>query len=333
MSSTANTATIDGVPLSPPARLKRSCRSLYEALPLALAWCRRGRPRHVFRFDGGIGDEFLCTAVTRELKRRHRGSIWMLTDYPELFRHNPDVALTARKNCRGVRRFLETFGISTHKLAYAPHVNGRDVQPQRHVITSLCQSLDLDGIVTKRPYLFLRPDEIAAGRIAPRQIAVQSSGLAAKYAALTKEWYPDRLQKVVNHFRSAYTFVQVGSGRDPLLDGVVDMRGRTSIRQTAAILHQSIVFLGLAGFLQHLARSVECRSVIIYGGRELPTQTGYTCNENVTHQPACSPCWIYERCEHDIMCMDAVTTDMVTTATERQIDRYGSPLPEDTECL
>lgn len=324
-------AAADPEPLSPPARLKRSCRSVYDALPLAFSWCRQGKPAHVFRFDGGIGDEFLCTAVVRELRRRGAGSIWLITDYPELFRHNADVALTAPKNCRGVRRFLETFGIPTRKLGYAPHVNGRDVQPDRHVITKLCETLGLTGEITKRPYLYLSAAEKAFGRHGPRQIAIQSSGLSAKYAAHTKEWFPERFQQIVDRYRADFTFVQVGSARDPLLDGVVDLRGKTRIRETAAVLHHSSVFVGLAGFLQHLARSVECRSVIIYGGRELPSQTGYSGNENVTNQPACSPCWIYERCSYGVKCMDAVGVDQVAAAIDRQLQRGGQPLAEDTE--
>ena len=317
--------------LSAQARIKRAGRALLEGLPLFFERVTCGRPDHIFRFDGGIGDEFLCSAPIRELKRRGAGNVWMVADHPELFLHNPDISLVVKKNLRGVNRFLDRFEMPTTRLTYAPHVNGRDIAPRKHVITTLCEKLHVKGGITKRPYFHLQPGEKAGGVFGPRQIAVQSSGLSAKYAARTKEWYPERFQRVVDIFRKDFTIVQVGAAGDYPLAGVVDLRGQTSIRQTAAILSNSILFLGLAGFLQHLARSVECRSVVIYGGRELPTQTGYTCNENVMNNPECSPCWIYSACDYGVKCMEAVTVEMVARAIETQIGRFGQPLQVDTE--
>jgi hypothetical protein len=33
----------------------------------------------------------------------------------------------------------------------------------------------------------------------------------------------------------------------------------------------SVLFVGLVGFLMHLARAVDCRATFICGGRELPS--------------------------------------------------------------
>jgi hypothetical protein len=53
---------------------------------------RRGRPRHVVRFYGDTpGDDLMCTAVLREMRRRGYRSIWMMSRFPELFEGNPDV--------------------------------------------------------------------------------------------------------------------------------------------------------------------------------------------------------------------------------------------------
>lgn len=317
--------------MSPLAHLKQAIRSTREALPLLAATVRHGQPDNILRFDGGIGDELLCSAVARELRRRGKRTIWMHTGYPELFRGNPDIAFAPRKNVRGIRRFLEIARLESVALGYAEHVGDRDIAPDQHVITVLCARQGVTGLISRRPYLYLTEQEKAFGRFGTNQIAIQTSGLAAKYAAVTKEWYPERFQDVVNHFRDRFTFVQIGAGRDPLLEGVVDLRGKTAIRETAGVLHNSAVFVGLAGFLQHLARSVECRSVIVYGGRELPSQTGYTCNENVVHRPECSPCWIYGRCEHNVKCMAAIGADQVIEAVKRQLSRLGTPLAEDKE--
>jgi ADP-heptose:LPS heptosyltransferase len=145
-----------------------------------------------------------------------------------------------------------------------------------------------------------------------------------------KEWFPERFQEVVSALRHKYNFVQIGLKSDPPLDGVLDMRGKTSLRQAAAIMSGSWVFVGLVGLLMHLARAVDCRSVIIFGGREAPNQSGYSCNENLFAELACSPCWRWSRCAHDRECMKMITADRVIEGIERQVSRQGQSLPVDT---
>jgi len=80
----------------------------------------------------------------------------------------------------------------------------------------------------------------------------------------------------------------------------------------------------------HLARAVERRSVIIYGGREQPWQSGYAYNENVTHQPACSPCWRWNTCGHDHECMTGIASEAVIKAVGNCVARFAEPLGEET---
>ena len=47
----------------------------------------------------------------------------------------------------------------------------------------------------------------------------------------------------------------------------------------------------------HMARAVDCPSVIVYGGRLRPDQIGYICNENLYNAVECSPCWLDTRCD------------------------------------
>jgi hypothetical protein len=191
----------------------------------------------------------------------------------------------------------------------------------------------ISGEVTLRPYMTLTPAEKTAGQLAARQITIQSSILSATMPIRNKEWKPERFQQVVNSLRHAYTFVQVGSKNDPQMEGVIDMRGKTTVRETAAIMSQSLVFVGLVGFLMHLARSVDCRSVIVFGGREAPWQSGYSCNENIFTPLACSPCWLWSKCDHGHKCMNDIDAGRVTRAVQSQIDAAGEPLAVDVDVL
>jgi ADP-heptose:LPS heptosyltransferase len=183
----------------------------------------------------------------------------------------------------------------------------------------MCEQAGIRGSVRLRPYLELSDAEKQNGRRVKRQVVIQSSGRSAQFFYRTKEWYPERFQEVVSRLKHEVDFVQLGSISDPPLEGVLDLRGKTSIRESAAILANSILFVGLVGFLMHLARAVECRSVVVYGGRELPEQTGYVCNTNIVGRADCSPCWRYDDCPGGRDCMKQITVDQVVEAVYHRI--------------
>ena len=74
-------------------------------------------------------------------------------------------------------------------------------------------------------------------------------------------------------------------------------------------------FVGLVGFLMHLARAVDCPAVIVYGGREHPDQSGYGANRNLFSRVPCAPCWRWNSCDYNRRCMDEITAKQVATAT------------------
>ncbi len=272
------------------------------------------------------GDDLLCTAVFHELKKRGRRRLWMMSRLPEIFSGNPDVD-------RVVPIDLHFFLLARRlgRRAVQPYYNGycededRDLMPPRHVIAEMCRLCGVTGPVALRPYLALASGEAAAGCLAPRQVAVQSSGGAAYYAMRNKEWFPERYQEMIDRLRDRFDFVQVGSPDDPPLAGVLDRRG-TPLRTTAAILRGSLAFVGHVGFLMHLARAVDCRSVIIYGGREDPAVTGYPCNENLFTPLACAPCGLRNRCPYDRQCLRDISADAAGEALLRVTARRQEPL-------
>jgi ADP-heptose:LPS heptosyltransferase len=145
-----------------------------------------------------------------------------------------------------------------------------------------------------------------------------------------KEWFPERFQAVVDAFNGTLEFVQLGSAADPKIAGAKDLRGQTTMRQSAAILYHARLYLGTVGFLMHLARAVECPSVIVYGGREAPWQSGYGCNINLYTPLPCAPCWRWNTCDFDRKCMATIASQDVVRGVEQLISRPRGPLPIDT---
>jgi hypothetical protein len=295
---------------------------------------RLGFPKRFFSGTGGIGDDLMCTMVFRELKKRGARGLVMASQYPALFQNNTDVhkvLFHPRPRLNSALRL----GLPLVRMGYSAYnaATDGDEPLEEHVLIKLCRLVKIGGPIELRPYLFLTPEEFAAGRIAENQVVMQSSGMGANFAMRNKEWYPERFQEVCSELRLDVSVIQIGSANDPKLEGATDLRGKTTLRQSAAILANSLVFIGLEGFLMHLARAVDCRSVIIYGGRIKPSQIGYVANKNLYSQVRCAPCWLRNPCDYDHKCMDMITAQQVIAAAAEQIARYGTLLDVQTAQL
>ncbi|HEX9046819.1 MAG TPA: hypothetical protein VF988_07315, partial [Verrucomicrobiae bacterium] len=229
-------------------------------LPVAGAFnrLRHGFPSCFFQGAGSIGDDLMCTVVFRELRKRSQRSIAMVTPNPSLFEKNPDVVKIIPMTGKLLSR-LGRAGLPVTILTHSGYDAARDADlpPDEHVLIRLCRVAGITGSVELRPYLFLTPEELAAGKLAETQVVMQSTELSSPMALQNREWYPARFQELCARLRSDVRVIQVGSSTDLKLEGAIDLRGRTNPRQTAALLANSLVFVGLAGFVMHLARAVD----------------------------------------------------------------------------
>jgi len=298
------------------------------------------RPKVLLYFGFAAGDDLLCTAVLRELRRRDRGGLLMVSDHRELFIGNSDPAyvrpLWARYYPDGstvaiCRLFVRIWGGEFTRLEYAPP-NGADgrTPPSRHIIAVMCAKAGITGPVSIRPYLTLTEDERSSGAWASGRIVIQSGAMNARHPARNKQWYPERFQGVVNALCEEVEFIQLGSDDDPPLRHARDLRGATTMRESAAVLYHARLQVGLEGFLMHLARAVECPSVIVFGGRVAPHQIGYICNFNLYSAVPCAPCWRTNICDFDRQCMREISVADVVSAIRQMLDKPRSPLAVET---
>ena len=297
-------------------------------------------PKVLLYFGFAPGDDLLCTAVLRELRKRGKDRILMVSDHRDLFLGNQDPAylrpLWPRYYRDGstisiCRRFVRIWGGEFTRPEYAP-LDGMDRRriPTRHIIAEMCARVGITGPVAIRPYLVLTEEEKSLAAWARGRIVIQSSGMAARHPMRNKEWYPDRVQDVVDALAGEVEFIQLGSTSDPALLHAKDLRGGTSVRETAAILSQARLYVGTVGFLMHVARAVECPSVIIFGGREAPWQSGYVCNTNLYTAVSCAPCWRANTCEFDRQCMREISGADVVSAIRQMLKRPRNPLAVET---
>ena len=291
--------------------------------------------RHLVYFGGsGLGDEVLVTTVLHELRRRRERGLGVMTSLPEIFAHSPDVDVVKPiRHDHGV--FFGRVGIRAEYLGYIrrqlpPDI---DVPPPRHLLAEMCRIAGVTGEIHLRPYLYLSEGEKTAARRMHPYFVMQSSRRSASLQIANKEWILERIQAVADALFTHHEVLQIGLPADPPIVGAIDLRGKLTVRETAAVLYHAKGFIGLVGFLMHLARSIDCPAVIIYGGREHPQQSGYSTNENLFTSLDCSPCWRWNSCDYDRLCMTSITADHVLAAIDRLAARPRDDLAIDRAVL
>ncbi len=309
----------------------RWLRLASRAPRLATQLIRWGRPSSGLLFGPlSLGDDLLCTAVLREARKR-RTPLTMFTARPELFAGNTDPAriLPIDDFYIATARRLGARIVQPYYLSPDPANPDRDMLPPRHIIAEMCRLAGLHGTVELRPWLALTAEERARGGFFPRQIAIQSSGLSAAIPYKNKEWGPERFATVARMLASDYKLVQLGSTRDPALPVAVDLRGKTTLREAAAVLANSVAFVGLEGFLAHLARAVDCPSVVVFGGRAKPETFGYSANINLYEAVDCAPCGLRDTCAYERKCLTRIAPEAVVTAVATLATRSRGTLASD----
>ena len=207
-----------------------------------------------------------------------------------------------------------------------------------HIVGNIASKLGVSGRINVDLSFYLSEQERSFGRLAKEgdeQIAIMTGGLQ-RY----KTYDEGKLQTVVDKLsKPGRTIVQIGVTKDPLLKGVVDLRGQISLRQVAAVLSHSDLFIGGIGGLMHLANAVRCPSVVIYTSAETDYIVNYSSNINVhppktactlcqegRHCPWTSPCKAI-RAEDIYSCIDSISPESVYVAAEKLLKNKKQFIP------
>jgi ADP-heptose:LPS heptosyltransferase len=271
-----------------------------------------GKPEFIITWGKALGDNLLLTSPIKYIYGHSKKRQWVLSYYPELFRYNKKI-ICLKNNDRGEERIISWLKLRLLQPNYSKFIDkDTEESPENHIIRIIAKQLGIkeyNEVPLEIDYKF-HPKEIFELKGKPR-IVIQSNSNGAKLFIANKQWYPERFQEVVDYLSPHFEMVQVGSPLDIYLDGCVDFRGKTTVRESIAIIESSRLFIGLVGFYMHAAKAVGTKSLIIYGGREHPDQSGYTENINVYSATHCSPCWKWNNCDYMRKCMQEITFDTV----------------------
>jgi hypothetical protein len=250
------------------------------------------------------GDLVMLTAAVRDLHRCHPGRF--LTDVrsscPELWEHNPHLT-PLRETDRGVEQ------IDCHY----PLIDRCNEAPY-HCIHGFTEFLSDKLELRLRPTFFGGDIHLSREEQRWKSTVHELAGIdlpfwivnaGGKFDFTIKWWDWRRYQKIIDHFRGKILFVQVGEigHYHPPLRNVVDLRGKTDLRQLVRLTYHSQGVLCGVTALMHLAAAVPVRpdrpparaAVIIAGGRE-PTHWEAYPHHQFLHTIGALPCCLTGGC-------------------------------------
>ncbi|WP_081887579.1 glycosyltransferase family 9 protein [Verrucomicrobium sp. BvORR034] len=244
------------------------------------------------------GDIVMMTAAVRDLHLTYpkRFLTDVRTPCPALWASNPYIT-PIRDNERGVRRIECRYPL-IHRSNSAPY----------HFIHGFTQHLGEVLGLPIEPTLFKGDIHLSnLEREWASQVAEMTGSshpfwiIAAggKQDFTIKWWDTPRWQEVVDRFQGRIHFVQVGEEghHHPPLRGVLDLRGKTCLRQLVRLVHHAQGVLCPVTSLMHLAAAVETRPaeltrpcVVVAGGREPPHWEAYPGHRFIHTMGALSCC-------------------------------------------
>lgn len=222
-----------------------------------------------------LGDEIVFTGAVREIKRETGWSIRIATINPDLWAANGSIDGIGATGA-------EDITISHH---HCPPFRGMDNAPLHFLeqyVRNLRGALRLAG--DRRISKFggdvpLTTEELVAEPPFGLKTRYWLVSAGFKTGVPTKGWPSKHYQEVVDALRGRMVFVQIGSRRDwhPPLRGVIDLVGKTSLRDLIRLIHHAEGVLCPITSLMHLAAAVPPAPhigfktrpcVVIAGGRE-----------------------------------------------------------------
>jgi ADP-heptose:LPS heptosyltransferase len=261
----------------------------------------------ILKCELSLGDIVMLTAAVRDLHRCYprQFATDVRTLCPALWENNPYLSPLSESE-REVR-VLE--------CSY-PLINQCNELPY-HCLHGFVDFLNQKLGLAIRPTAFKGDIHISAQEkawfsqvreIAGTEIPFWLIAAGGKYDVTIKWWDTARYQAVVDHFLGRIQFVQVGSEGDhhPKLNGVIDFRGRTTLRELVRLVYHSNGVLCSVTALMHLAAAVETRRqrppnracVVVAGGREPPHWEAYPHHQFI-HTNGALPCCADAGCWKD----------------------------------
>lgn len=155
-------------------------------------------------------------------------------------------------------------------------------------------------------------------QVSERELAWAQSFLKGKQSVVLhisaseekRSWPVEKYRKLIHSFKD-YTFLIIDT------ECVLEMYSNCinitslSLREKAALIKASDLFLGPDSGPMHIAGAVNTKSIVLFGATPSRSRINHYSNHYaVSSNQSCSPCW-YNNCPFEIKCMNAIDSNIV----------------------
>ncbi|MBT3393402.1 MAG: hypothetical protein HN833_01480 [Elusimicrobiaceae bacterium] len=136
---------------------------------------------------------------------------------------------------------------------------------------------------------------------------------------ITKNWGKENWQKIIDKTNQYIKeknlnikIVYFGTKDQEKLNNVVDLRGKTSFRESVALVNKSIGVISYNGAGVHVARAVKKPCICICSGVEIKEHIAYP-NDTIVinHKTKCCGCGLYAKCDNGLKCLTKISPENV----------------------
>lgn len=267
----------------------------------------------LFRLNGnGLGDMLIMTAVMRLIYRATGQRFIILTKKPDIFAHNPLVARVIPISGPIIKPFAKWFMRNIHHdhmgeccwrpgQAITPDIVQQDHRRPVHLAQLNSEHLGLNLDYSKIACeIYFSDDEILTWdrkyRDLPQDFAIIKPTGRTDWTP-NKEWGVENYQAVVNGLPQI-PWIQVGENKDECLHNVLDLRGKTSVRELFYLIKRARFVLAVEGLYNHAASAFGTPSFVVFSGIHLPEIACYANTRAIVRVPqtACAPCMLPTPC-------------------------------------
>jgi ADP-heptose:LPS heptosyltransferase len=250
---------------------------------------------------GAPGDTLITANVIYCIKKKYpKIKINIITPFQELIKFDPNI------NSINSRETFFSFDSSYIDLI-------RKKEAKENIISHNLSRLGIKEYEYKARY-YIHEEETLYGRDSIKSFNLPIITICTRSKEPVKNWATNSWINLINKLSEKFVVVQLGDGSEPRFDKVIRLAGKLSMRESAAIVQHSKLFIGPDSLLMHIANGLGIKSIIIFGGSRPVSSFGYKENININSTPKCSPCWIHKcdsSCPYDLQCLNDISVKKV----------------------
>ena len=269
---------------------------------------------------GRYGDMVMSTALFKEIKEQQPGARIKLylprLISRQIFEHNPYIDSIHVIEDRFLfffllSKFRKTYHISSGQLIHSIFGDRTTVEIMGEIVGIRLKEKKANIFLTKKEDLDAKT--FLAQYKNPICIQTATRGV-------NKFWFKHKWEDLIRQMQD-YTFIQLGFSGEEEIEGAVNLLGKTSFRESMALLKHSLSFVGVDSALSHVTNAFDIPGVILFGSTT-PKIWGHLNNINLYKSLRCSPCIDvlgYSDCPYNRRCMELITVADVKEALIKQL--------------